>query len=151
IPADLIRVSAREVLAPEVAALAPEYVVVLGNTALAGLREIELYASALAGVGKITETPPEDLSEEHRRLCVPYPGGHNRRHPDRLEAGVAAIGLLVAAAVRGAPAGPVSHAAPPAARHPAGEARTPCISPQPGPCAPPPVLPRESSVQVGDI
>lgn len=95
IPADLVRVSAREVLAPEVAALAPEYVVVLGTTALAGLREIEPYASALAGVGKITQTPPEDLFEKHRLLCVPYPGGHNRRYLDRIKSVFAAIRDLV--------------------------------------------------------
>ena len=84
IPADLIRVSAREVLAMEIAGLAPEYVVAIGNTALAGLREIEPYASALAGVGKITETHPGDLFEEHHLLCVPYPGGHNRRYLDQI-------------------------------------------------------------------
>ncbi|NLA38789.1 MAG: hypothetical protein GX882_05305 [Methanomicrobiales archaeon] len=42
---------------------------------------------ALAGVGKITESPPEDLFEEHRLLCLPY--------PDRIESGFLAIRDLV--------------------------------------------------------
>jgi hypothetical protein len=88
IPADLIRLSAREVLAPEVAALGPECVVALGNTALAGLREIEPYASALAGAGRITAIPP---ALEEGLLCLPYPGWRNRRSLDRIEAGFAAV------------------------------------------------------------
>ena len=95
IPADLIRMSAREVLAPEVAALAPECIVLLGNTALAGFLEIEPYATALAGVGKITGSPPENLFEEHRLLCLPYPGRWNRRYLDRIESGFLAIRDLV--------------------------------------------------------
>ena len=87
--------SAREVLAPEIAALAPEYIVALGNTALAGLLEIEPYAGALAGVRRITEVHPESLFEEHRLLCLPYPGRWNRRYLDRIESGFLAIRDLV--------------------------------------------------------
>ncbi len=95
IPNDLVRMSAREVLAREIAGLAPEYVVALGKTALMGLRAIEPYASALAGVGKITEILPEDLFEEHHLLCVPYPGGRNRRYLDLIESGFEHIRDLV--------------------------------------------------------
>lgn len=94
IPADLVRLSAREILGPEVAALAPEYVVALGNTALAGLREIEPYAGALAGAGPVTAIPAdrrEALFAEHRLLCLPYPGWRNRRSLDLIEAGLAAV------------------------------------------------------------
>ena len=95
IPNDLIRVSAREVLAPEIAGLAPEYVVALGGTALAGLREVEPYAGAFSGVEKITEAPAGALFEEHRLLCVPYPGWRNRRYLDQIASGFAAIRDLV--------------------------------------------------------
>jgi|LSQX01.1.fsa_nt_gb uracil-DNA glycosylase len=91
IPADLIRLSAREVLAPEIAGLAPEYLVALGGTALAGLREVEPYASAFSGVGRITEAPVRDLFEEHHLLCVPYPGWRNRRYLDQIASGFAII------------------------------------------------------------
>jgi len=90
IPTDLVRMSARETLAPEIAALAPECVVALGNTALAGLRHIEPYASPLANVGTITGIPGhlrESLFEESRLLCLPYPGGRNRRYLDTIESG----------------------------------------------------------------
>ncbi len=98
IPNDLVRTSAREVLRPEIADLAPEYVVALGNTALTALREIEPYASALSGVGTITGIPGdlrESLFEENRLLCMPYPGGRNRRYLDTIEAGFEAIRDLV--------------------------------------------------------
>lgn len=94
IPSDLIRTSAREVLAPEIADLAPEYVVALGNTALAGFREVEPYARALCGIGNITAIPAdlrENLFEEHCLLCMPYPGGRNRCYLDRIEAGFATV------------------------------------------------------------
>ncbi len=98
IPKDLVRLSAREILAPEIAGLAPDYVVVLGNTALTGLSGIEPYASALSGVGKITEIPRdlrESLFEESRLLCLPYPGGRNRRYLDTIESGFETIRDLV--------------------------------------------------------
>lgn len=98
IPNDLIRMSAREVLGPEIAALAPEYVVSLGNTALAGLREIEPYASVLLDTGTITTIPRdrrEALFEESRLLCLPYPGWRNRRCLGRIESGFASIRDLV--------------------------------------------------------
>lgn len=94
IPGDLIRMSAREILASEFKDLAPEYVVALGNTALTGLREIEPYASALAGVKAITAISADrrdDLFREHRLLCVPYPGGRNRRYLDVIESEFAAV------------------------------------------------------------
>ncbi|KDE55387.1 uracil-DNA glycosylase family protein [Methanoculleus sp. MH98A] len=87
IPADLIRMSARKILAPELAVLAPEYVVALGNTALAGLRHIEPYASVLSGAGTITGLSREAIFEESRLLCLPYPGGRNRRYLDVIESG----------------------------------------------------------------
>lgn len=90
IPSDLVRMSARETLAPEIAALAPECVVALGNTALDGLRHIGPYASALANVGTITGIPGhlrESLFWESRLLCLPYPGGRNRRYLDTIESG----------------------------------------------------------------
>lgn len=87
IPADLIRMSACETLAPEVAALAPDYVVALGNTALLGLRHIEPYASALRGAGTITGLSREAIFEESRLLCLPYPGGRNRRYLASIESG----------------------------------------------------------------
>ncbi|PKL55365.1 MAG: hypothetical protein CVV35_10370 [Methanomicrobiales archaeon HGW-Methanomicrobiales-6] len=87
IPADLIRMSARETLAPEIAGLAPEYVVALGNTALLGLRHTEPYASALSGAGTITGLSREAIFEESRLLCLPYPGGRNRRYLDTIESG----------------------------------------------------------------
>lgn len=93
IPPGLVRLSAREILAPEVAALDPECVVALGNTALTGLREVEPYASALAGAGRITAIPP---AIEEGLLCVPYPGWRNRRSLDRIEAGFAAVRDLIA-------------------------------------------------------
>lgn len=88
IPPDLIRLSAREVLAPELAALGPEYVVALGSTALAGLCEIEPYASVLAGAGRIPAMP---TALDEGLLCLPYPGWRNRRSLDRIEAGFAAV------------------------------------------------------------
>jgi hypothetical protein len=91
IPADLVRMSARATLAPEVAALAPEYVVVLGNTALLGLRQIEPYATALSGAGTVTGLSREAIFEESRLLCLPYPGGRNRRYLNTIEAGFALI------------------------------------------------------------
>lgn len=97
IPADLIRMSARETLAPEIAALAPECVVALGNTALAGLGHIEPYASALCGAGRITGLSMEAIFEECGLLCLPYPGGRNRRYLDRIRSGFAILkddGLL---------------------------------------------------------
>jgi len=90
IPNDLVRMSAREVLGPEIDGLAPGYIVALGNTALAGLSEIEPYASALSGVGTITGIPGdlrESLFLESRLLCMPYPGGRNRRYLDTIESG----------------------------------------------------------------
>jgi len=87
IPADLIRMSARDILAPEIAALAPEYVVALGNTATIALRHIEPYASALSGAQTVTTIPREALFEEHRLLCLPYPGGRNRRYVASIESG----------------------------------------------------------------
>ncbi|HOI58626.1 uracil-DNA glycosylase family protein [Methanoculleus sp.] len=90
IPADLVRLSARGILGPEIAALAPECVVALGNTALTGLREIEPYAGALAGAG-ITAISREARFEESRLLCLPYPGWRNRRFLDLIEAGFAAV------------------------------------------------------------
>ena len=87
IPADLIRLSARDTLAPEIAALAPEYVVALGNTATTALRHIEPYASALSGAQTVTTIPREALFEEHRLLCLPYPGGRNRRYLASIESG----------------------------------------------------------------
>ncbi|PKL63541.1 MAG: hypothetical protein CVV31_00380 [Methanomicrobiales archaeon HGW-Methanomicrobiales-2] len=90
IPNDLIRMSAQEILGPEIAGLAPDYIVALGNTALAGLSEIEPYATALSGIGKITEIPGglrESLFLESRLLCMPYPGGRNRRYLDTIESG----------------------------------------------------------------
>ena len=89
IPADLVRMSAREILAPDIAALAPEYVVALGNTALAGLKCIEPYTSALSGAGRITGLSMEAIFEECGLLCLPYPGGRNRRYLDRIRAGFA--------------------------------------------------------------
>uniref|UniRef100_UPI000B189E67 uracil-DNA glycosylase family protein n=1 Tax=Methanoculleus chikugoensis TaxID=118126 RepID=UPI000B189E67 len=92
IPADLVRMSARTTLAPEIAALAPpEYVVALGNTALAGLRCIEPYASALCGAGTITGLSREAIFAESRLLCLPYPGGRNRRYLDTIESGGFAV------------------------------------------------------------
>lgn len=99
IPADLVRMSAREILAPELAVLAPEHVVALGNTALAGLSGIEPYASALEGVGTITAIPRplrESLFEESRLLCMPYPGGRNRRYLDLIESGFEIVRDLAA-------------------------------------------------------
>ncbi|MDD3071066.1 MAG: uracil-DNA glycosylase family protein [Methanoculleus horonobensis] len=87
IPADLVRMSAQKTLVPELAALAPEYVVALGNTALTGLRCIEPYASALCGAGTITGLSREAIFEESRLLCLPYPGGRNRRYLDAIESG----------------------------------------------------------------
>lgn len=87
IPADLIRMSAKKTLSPELAALAPEYVVALGNTALLGLRHIEPYASVLSGAGTITGLSREAIFEESRLLCLPYPGGRNRRYLDVIESG----------------------------------------------------------------
>lgn len=95
IPNDLVRMSAREILGREIAALAPEYVVSLGNTALAGLREIEPYASALFGAQTVTTIPREAFFEENRLLCLPYPGWRNRRYLDRIESGFASIRDLV--------------------------------------------------------
>ncbi|WP_332450067.1 uracil-DNA glycosylase family protein [Methanoculleus sp.] len=95
IPNDLVRLSAREVLAPEIAALGPEYVVSLGNTALSGLREIEPYATALCGAQTVTTIPGEALFEENRLLCLPYPGWRNRRYLDRIESGFRSIRDLV--------------------------------------------------------
>ncbi|NMA10352.1 uracil-DNA glycosylase family protein [Methanoculleus chikugoensis] len=91
IPADLVRMSARTTLAPEIAALAPEYVVALGNTALTGLRCIEPYASALCGAGTITGLSREAIFAESRLLCLPYPGGRNRRYLDTIESGFAVL------------------------------------------------------------
>lgn len=95
IPNDLVRMSAREILGREIAGLAPEYVVALGNTALAGLREIEPYASALSGAGKITEISRGSLFAENRLLCLPYPGWRNRRFLGVIESGFASIRDLV--------------------------------------------------------
>ncbi|NLA99796.1 MAG: hypothetical protein GX837_02345 [Methanomicrobiales archaeon] len=91
IPADLVRMSARETLAPDIAALAPECVVALGNTALSGLGCIEPYASALSGAGRITGLSTEAIFEECGLLCLPYPGGRNRRYLDRIQAGFALL------------------------------------------------------------
>jgi len=94
IPADLVRMSARETLAPEIAGLAPDCVVALGNTALSGLSVIEPYASALANAGTVTGISrdlQENLFEENRLLCLPYPGGRNRRYLDAIETGFALI------------------------------------------------------------
>lgn len=96
IPADLVRLSAKETLGPEIAALAPEYVVALGSTALAGLRNIEPYATALAGAGKVTEVARDPPDEETRLLCLPYPGWRNRCRLDLIESGFSAIRDLVA-------------------------------------------------------
>lgn len=87
IPADLIRMSARDTLAPEIAALAPDYVVALGNTATTALRHIEPYASALSGAGRVTSPFPEVIFEESRLLCLPYPGWRNRRYLASIESG----------------------------------------------------------------
>ncbi|WP_214084002.1 hypothetical protein [Methanoculleus sp.] len=98
IPNDLVKTSARGVLGPEIAGLAPEYVVALGNTALTGLAEIEPYASALANVGTITGISRdlrESLFWESRLLCLPYPGGRNRRYLDTIESGFEVIRDLV--------------------------------------------------------
>ncbi len=89
IPADLIRVSAREILAREFKALSPDYVVALGKTALAGLREIEPCASALRDAEKITAIGAD--RREHHLLCLPYPGGRNRRYLDTIESGFRTI------------------------------------------------------------
>ena len=79
--------SARDTLAPEIAALDPDFVVALGNTATTALRYIEPYASALSGAGKITGPFPGAIFEEHRLLCLPYPGGRNRRYLASIESG----------------------------------------------------------------
>ncbi|MDV2482728.1 hypothetical protein F8E02_12120 [Methanoculleus sp. Wushi-C6] len=97
IPSDLVRLSAREVLGRDLAALAPEYVVALGNTALAGLRRLEPYAGALAGAEQVTAIPDalrDALLEEHHLLCLPYPGGRNRRYLDRIASGFDLVGDL---------------------------------------------------------
>ncbi|HOI13374.1 MAG TPA: hypothetical protein PLG75_05920 [Methanoculleus sp.] len=94
IPNDLVRASAREILAPEIAGLSPEYVVALGNTALSGLSGIEPYAGALANARAVTGLSRdlrESLFEENRLLCLPYPGGRNRRYLDAIEAGFALL------------------------------------------------------------
>ncbi len=99
IPNDLVRMSAREILGREIAGLSPEYVVALGSTALTGLSEIEPYASALSGIGTITGISGdlrEDLFEESRLLCMPYPGGRNRRYLDVIESGFEVIRDLAA-------------------------------------------------------
>jgi len=99
LPADLVRLSAREILGRELTGLAPGYVVALGNTALAGLREIEPYASALAGAEKITAIPSgfrDVLFEENRLLCLPYPGGRNRCYLDLIESGFSAVREIAA-------------------------------------------------------
>lgn len=96
IPVDLVRLSAREILEAEIAALAPEYVVALGGTALSGLRMIEPYATALAGAGTIIEVSREGLLEKPRLLCLPYPGWRNRQHQDLIESGFSTLRDLVA-------------------------------------------------------
>ncbi|MDD2472660.1 MULTISPECIES: uracil-DNA glycosylase family protein [unclassified Methanoculleus] len=99
VPGGLVRLSAREILGREIAGLAPGYVVALGSTAFAGLREIEPYANALAGVRTITEISGdlrEVLFEENHLLCLPYPGWRNRGRMDLIEAGFSAVRDLAA-------------------------------------------------------
>jgi hypothetical protein len=52
------------------------------------------HVSALANAGTVTGISrdlQENLFEENRLLCLPYPGGRNRRYLDAIETGFALI------------------------------------------------------------
>lgn len=98
IPRDLIRVSAQEILAREIDGLMPGYIVALGATAFAGLKQIAPYDTILGKFGKITEISGEhqaDLFVNHRLLCVPFLNGRNRRYLGLIESGFTRIRGLI--------------------------------------------------------
>ncbi len=88
IPRTLIEESARTILGPEIEALDPEIVCVLGSTAMQAIKAIEPYAAAFADVRTITDAVlrqrEEPVEADGRYVIVsPYPSARNDRQAIR--------------------------------------------------------------------
>ncbi len=81
IPDELIAFSGREILAQEIKSLAPRYILVLGSTALKGLKSVREFSSPLAKFNSITESCGESTKVGNTEIILSvFPNSRNRRY-----------------------------------------------------------------------
>lgn len=85
IPSPLIEFSVKEILEPEIKSLHPKTIVILGWTALRGLRFIDEFRPALAGITSITKLERRKIRAGDTTLIVSiYPGDRTQRYHETI-------------------------------------------------------------------
>jgi uracil DNA glycosylase superfamily protein len=93
IPQRLIRYSAREILQEELSALRPRSILALGATALAGLKQIGRFSTALSRYPSITLASGKSVRVGKTTLILSvFPNDRNRRHEKSISSAFHMIG-----------------------------------------------------------
>ncbi len=93
IPQELIRYSAREILQEEILALQPRFILALGATALAGLKQIGRFSSVLSRYRSITMGSGKSVRAGKTTLILSvFPNDRNRRYEKSISSAFHMVG-----------------------------------------------------------
>ena len=93
IPQELIRRSAQEILQEELLALRPKFILALGATALAGLKQIERFSRVLSRYRSITKASGKSVRVGKTTLILSvFPNDRNRRYEKSISSAFQMVG-----------------------------------------------------------